>query len=120
MKLKGCLVGKRDSTEITVEDLVGTWNLHIDGPDGVTYTPDAILELNDGSLVGTYYAVSLEQRFPMSVVELDGYKMSFAVDQLELKLNYVGTVTGKNISGNLEFNIQGNSGDVAFTGKMSE
>jgi hypothetical protein len=106
--------------EIAVGDLVGTWNLHIDGPDGVTYTPDAILELNDGSLVGTYYAVSLDQRFPMSAVELDGYQLSFAVDQPDLKLKYVGTVTGKSISGNLEFDIQGNSGDVAFTGAMTE
>ena len=39
--------------EIAVEDLVGAWKLHIDGPDGVTYTPDAIFELKNGSLFGT-------------------------------------------------------------------
>lgn len=106
--------------EIAVGDLVGTWNLHIDGPDGLTYTPDAILELKDGSLVGTYNAVSLDQLFPMSLVDLNEEELSFAVDQPDLELNYVGTVSGKSISGNLEFDIQGNSGDVAFTGTKSE
>ncbi|MGK0239037.1 MAG: hypothetical protein ACI92G_002507 [Candidatus Pelagisphaera sp.] len=106
--------------EVAVEDLVGTWNLHIDGPDGVTYTPDAIFELSDESLVGTYNAASIERKLPMSMVELNGEKLSFAVDQPDLKLNYVGTVSGKGISGNLEFDISGNSGDVAFTGTLAE
>ena len=105
---------------ITNKDLVGTWSLHINGPDGVTYTPDAIFKLSDGSLTGMYNAASLDQKLPMSMVELDGEELTFAVDQSGLKLNYVGTVSGKNISGNLEFDIQGNSGDVAFTGTLAE
>lgn len=106
--------------KLTNEDVTGTWNLHIDGPDGVTYKPKAIFELGNGVLVGTYDAVSIEQRLPMLSVEIDGDKLSFSVDQPDLKLNYVGTVTGKSISGNLEFDIQGNSGDVAFTGKLAD
>ena len=105
---------------ITNKDLVGTWSLHINGPDGVTYTPDAIFKLNDSSLVGAYNATSLDQKLPMSMVELDGDELTFAVDQPGLKLNYVGTVSDKSISGNLEFDIQGNSGDVAFTGTLAE
>jgi len=106
--------------KLTNEDVTGTWNLHIDGPDGVTYKPKAIFELSNGALVGTYDAVSTEQRLPMLSVEIDGDKLSFSVDQPDLKLYYVGTVTGKSISGNLEFDIQGNSGDVAFTGKLAD
>jgi hypothetical protein len=106
--------------KVAIGDLVGTWNLHINGPDGVTYTPDAVFELSDGSLVGTYNAASLDQKLPMSLVELDGDELTFAVDQPDLKLNYVGIVSGKAIAGNLEFDIQGNSGDVAFTGKLTE
>ena len=54
------------------------------------------------------------------MVELNGEKLSFAVDQPDLKLNYVGTVSGKGISRNLEFDISGISGDVAFTGTLAE
>ena len=106
--------------KLTNEDVTGSWNLHIDGLDGVTYKPKASFELSNGVLVGTYDAASIDQRIPMSIVELDGDKLSFAVDQPDLKLNYVGTVTAKSISGILEFDIQGNSGDVAFTGKLAD
>ncbi len=101
-------------------DVVGTWELEINSPDGQVFTPKVTIEEKEGKLTGTYDSTEAGQ-FDLTEVEIEDGQLKFEVtveiDGNELALDFEGHARGENLAGELEYEVAGQTGEAEFTGK---
>lgn len=101
-------------------DVVGTWELKINSPDGQVFTPKLTIAEKEGKLSGTYDS-SEAGKFDLEEVEIEDGELEFEVtvefDGNELGLEFEARVRDDNLDGELEYDLAGQTGEVEFTGK---
>ena len=108
--------GKRG---VKLSDLVGKWNFHIETPDGDIFTPSLEITQEDGKIKAIY--TWQDQKIPVKELKLQDNNLVFTVvanmDGAELKADYKGRPSGDKISGEIDYDLDGDTGTVDFTGK---
>jgi hypothetical protein len=92
----------------------------LEGPNG-TIEPQLTLT-KDGEKLGGKYVSPFGEREPKNVTLKDN-KLSWEIsgerDGAQFKVVYTGTPRGNKIDGNAEFDFDGNTGSMEFTGKRT-
>ena len=105
---------------LLVSDVVGTWELTINSPDGQVFTPKVTIEEKEGKLTGVYDSVEVGE-YDLTEVEIEDGKLEFEVtlefDGNELELEFEGRARGEQLAGELEYDLAGQSGEAEFSGK---
>ncbi len=113
------MIGTR-SARAEIDDVVGTWDLSLEGPNG-TIEPQLTLSKNGEKLSGKYVS-PFGEREPKNVTLKDNklsWEISGDADGAQFKVVYAGTPRGNKIEGNAEFDFDGNTGSMEFTGKRT-
>ncbi len=104
-------------------DVVGTWELEINSPDGQVFTPTVIITEKDDKLTAKYDADDAGE-FDVDRVEIKDGALEFDVtvelDGNELDLTFIGKARGETMTGDLEYDLAGTTGEAEFTGKRAE
>ena len=106
---------------VEVDDVLGTWKLHLDTPNGVI-EPE-ITVTKDGDKLHGEYSSPFGERGAKNVTLKDN-ELSWQIesddnDDFEFKIVYRGKPRGNSIAGNNEFDFGGNTGTMEFTGKRT-
>lgn len=99
-------------------DVVGTWKLHMETPNG-PIEPEITLKETDGKLQGNYSSVFGERE--ATNVSLEDNVLSWEIsgenDNFTFKTVYKGKPRGNKIAGTSEYDFNGNTGSLEFTGE---
>jgi hypothetical protein len=102
-------------------DVVGTWNLKIEGPNGNTFEPTLKLSADGAKLKGTYKGRFGEHE--IKDAKFDGSELTWKIDVerdgAKFKAAYKGKPDKNSIKGSLEYDFDGNTGSVAFSGQRA-
>jgi hypothetical protein len=105
-----------------LDEVLGTWKLKLEGPNGNTIEPTLKLSADGENLKGTYTSRFGEQ--PAHELKLDGDQLSWqiAVDRNGRKFKgvYKAKLEGNAIKGNLEYELGDNKGTMEFTGERGQ
>ena len=106
---------------VEMEDVVGSWQLHIEAPDGNTFDP--ILKITkEGDKYASQYGLG-EGTGELDVQKLrvEDNELRFSLDTeyngAPLKLDYRGRPYGDEINGTIAYDTEGNTGEFPFTAK---
>jgi hypothetical protein len=105
---------------VDVDDVLGTWQLRLDTPNGVI-EPQLTITKDDKGLHG-HYVSPFGEREAKSVEFKDGqltWDVSGERDGNSFKVVYHGKPQGDSIKGTNEFDFGGNTGTADFTGKRT-
>lgn len=107
----------------TVEaaDVVGTWELEIDAGDSVL-EPKLEISLNGKELKGTYKDSNANIQVDIEKPRIEKNKLMFTInaklDGSNIKASFAGRPYGSKISGTVEYDLSGNTGEVEFKGSL--
>ncbi len=105
--------------ETRPQDVTGQWQIEFDAPDGVTYRPVLLVKEKSGKLSGSMK--SADGELEIESIKLKDHALTFAytIDYqgADLDLKYTCMPRGHKISGDIEFSVDGNEGEMEFTGK---
>jgi hypothetical protein len=111
---------------LEASDVVGAWNLEIETPDGNTFTPKLTLS-QDGEkkeLKGEYEASNAELEFEVTNVavkeNLLSFKVSAEINGNTISGKYSVKPLGDKLSGTIEFDFNGQTGEMKVTGKRQK
>ena len=103
-------------------DVIGTWELTIVTPDGETLKPVLTVKKKDKVLSATY-AIT-DKTVDVTELKVRDNQLSFEVDSeyqgSPLHVVYKGKPQGSRLNGSLEYSVDGNSGQLDFTGMLKE
>lgn len=131
-KIEGELRAKGDGEErefpweatrsVQAADVVGAWQLKIVTPDGETLEP--VLTITEkGKVLGATYVIN-DKMVEVTELKLKDNQLSFEVDSeyhgSPLHVAYKGKPQGSKLKGSLEYSVDGNSGQLEFTGMLKE
>lgn len=128
-KIVGEVTAKSDNGErefpweakrgVDVSEVAGAWELRIETPDGIVLRPVLTIEAQDQKLSASYTSQDGE-KVTVKEVQLKDGKLHFQVDTTyegsELHVEYQGQVSGEKLEGTLEYTINGNTGELDFSG----
>ena len=131
-KIDGELKAKGDGEErefpweatrsVQATDVVGAWQLKIVTPDGETLQPVLTITEKEKVLVATY-GIN-DKTVDVTELKLKDNQLSFEVDSeyqgSPLHVAYKIKPQGTKIKGSLEYSVDGNSGQLKFTGMRKE
>jgi hypothetical protein len=104
---------------VDVDDVLGTWNLTLENPNGDPIEPTITITKNGEELAGSYESVFGER--DAKNVKIDGTKLTWEISGENngntFKAVYTGKVRGNKIAGTNEFDFGGNAGTWKFTGE---
>jgi hypothetical protein len=107
---------------LDLEAVAGTWKLKLENSNGNAIEPTLKLAVHKETLKGTYTGRFGEQ--PARELKLEGNQLSWQVladrDGRKFKGAYKAKLDGNSLKGNLEFDLGGNSGTLAFTGERQQ
>ena len=104
---------------VLISDVVGTWDFEIKTPDDRILKPKLELIIKDQKLIGTYHSQD-KQIVPDNILVEENELLFDIVTDLNgnrLDVSFTGRPYGDDMSGILNFAINGNTGDLAFTAK---
>lgn len=127
--IQGKLVAKSDEgsrdfpwdamRSVEVSDVLGAWELRIETPDGQTLKPVLTLAKTDGKLTGTYASPD-GKTVEAKELELKNNHLQFQIDSdyegAKLHVEFKGRPYGSKLKGNLEYSVNGDSGELDFSG----
>jgi hypothetical protein len=103
-------------------DVIGAWELKIVTPDGETLQPVLTITRKEKVLSATY-ALN-DKTIDVTELKLKDSQLSFEVDSeyqgSPLHVAYKGKPQGTKLKGSLEYSVDGNSGQLEFTGMRKE
>jgi hypothetical protein len=107
---------------VEADDVVGVWDLKLESPDGGVIEPRVTLAKNkDNMLEGN--SVSQFGEFDLSKIEIKDNVLTWEIsreqDGRTFKVTYKGKPRGNTIAGETEFDFDGNTGTMKFTGKRT-
>ncbi len=108
---------------LKAEDVVGTWKLRIELPDGNVLMPQIKLNLDDKKkLSGEYQAGNPDWEFKVAEIAVKDNRLKFTVsgdingNSLTAKYNVLPR--GQKLAGDIEVDFGGQAGDLPVTGKL--
>ena len=106
---------------VDVKNILGTWKLHLETPQGVIEPQITITQKGD-TLHGDYVS-PFGEREAKDVTFKDG-ELSWRIesdedDQFDFKITYRGKPADNKITGNNEFDFGGNTGTMEFSGERT-
>lgn len=127
--IQGQLVAKSDEgtrdfpweakRSVEESDVVGAWELRIETPDGQTLKPTLTLAKTDGKLTGSYLGPDGKTIEAQGLVIKNNH-LQFQIDSVydgsKLHVEFKGRPYGSKLKGNLEYNVNGDSGVIDFSG----
>lgn len=107
---------------VQAADVVGAWQLNIVTPDGETLQPVLTIAEKDKVLTATY-ALN-DKTIEVSELKLKDNQVTFEVDSefkgSPLHVDYKVRPLGAKMKGSLEYSVDGDSGQLDFTGVRKE
>ncbi len=107
---------------VQAADVVGAWQLNIVTPDGETLQPVLTIAEKDKVLTATY-ALN-DKTIDVSELKLKDNQVTFEVDSeykgSPLHVDYKVRPLGAKMKGSLEYSVDGDSGQLDFTGVRKE
>ncbi len=127
--IQGTFMAKSDEGErefpwdakrsVEATDVVGAWELRIETPDGQSLKPVLTLAKTGGKLTGTYLGPD-GKTIEAKELEIKNNHLLFKIDsELEgakLHVEFKGRPYGSQLKGTLEYSVNGDSGEIDFTG----
>lgn len=110
---------KWDATRsVEIADVLGTWQLAIETPDGQMLKPVLMLEKQSTGLKGSYSNAG--QQLETKELKLKDNYLYFEIDAdyqgSPLHVEFKGRAYGAKLKGTLEYSLNGDSGEIDFTG----
>ena len=104
---------------VEAADILGTWNMRIETPDGNLLEPGLTFVKKDGKLMGSYTGRTGEHE--AKKIEIKNNELSFEVagenNGNQWKVVYKGKPRGNSIQGTVDYEFGDNSGTIDFEGK---
>jgi hypothetical protein len=104
---------------LDVDDVLGTWQLTLETPDGMTFEPTLTVTKDDKGLhaktasdFGEFEGKNVQIKDNQFVFEISSEN-----DEFSFKSVYRATPRGNVVEGKSEFDFGGNKGEMKFTGK---
>ncbi len=105
---------------LMAEDVVGTWNLKLQSPDGNTLTPTVRFSLDGDKLKGDYTGLNGRFQAQATAVSVKDGTLKFTVggerDGNSLTADYTVTPRGDSLTGKIAYDINGQTGELDVTG----
>ncbi|MFO1095259.1 MAG: hypothetical protein U0992_18435 [Planctomycetaceae bacterium] len=104
------------------EDVVGVWKLKIETDNGQTFEPEVKLEQAESKLTGRYVSKEVGEHDLKDVTLEDNvlkFSVSISKDGHTLKLDYQGKPRGDQLAGEIQYDLDGNTGSTKYTGALS-
>lgn len=99
--------------------LAGDWQITIDA-GGMVLQPTASIRSEDGKLIGTFVADD-GQEAELSDLKMDGNKFNFTLTVdfggQALNAKFDGELEGDKVSGSIDYEVAGETGEATFTGE---
>ncbi|QDT13192.1 PQQ-binding-like beta-propeller repeat protein [Stieleria marina] len=112
----------KPETNLKHADVVGSWLFTIVTPDDQTLNPTLTLEVKDEKLVGKY--TSFGQDITPANLEIVRGELRFdivtALGDNRLDVSFTGIPRGDEMTGELNYAVDGNVGDIDFTAKRQK
>jgi hypothetical protein len=103
---------------VETADVLGTWQLEIETPDGQMLKPVLLLEKHSDGLKGSY--TNAGKQLEAKELKLKDNNLYFEIDAdyqgSPLHVEFKGRPYGAKLKGTLEYSVNGDSGEIDFTG----
>lgn len=100
-------------------DVLGAWELRIETPDGQTLKPVLTVTKTNGKLTGSYLGPDGKVIDAKELALKDNH-LQFQIDSdyqgAKLHVEFKGRPYGSKLKGNLEYSVNGDSGEIEFHG----
>jgi hypothetical protein len=106
---------------VEIDDVVGTWDLRVETPNGVV-EPHLTITADDDELRGKSVSDAFGELEAKNVQLKNNtltWEISVVNNGLEFKVKYSGKPRGNTMEGSNEFTVGGNAGTMKFTGKRT-
>jgi hypothetical protein len=104
---------------VEIEDVIGTWELEIDAVETVL-EPTVVIKQEGESLKGQYTDADTGTDVEMTNLRIEDNVLKFSITSdfqgASLKANFAGRPYGNKISGTIEYDLNGETGEVEFEG----
>ena len=108
---------------VQLDDVVGTWQIRIVSPDGNILEPTMKISEEDGSYKSVYTSTQ-GQQFDVKDLRVEKNTLKFTVagefDGYSIKVDYQGRPHGDKLSGSLDYDFEGTTGQVEFTARRKQ
>jgi hypothetical protein len=104
---------------VEIEDVVGTWELRVESPNGVIQ-PRLVITADGEKLSGKSVSDAFGELEAKNIQLKDNtltWEVSVVNNGIEFKVKYAGKPRGNTIEGSNEFTVGENAGTMKFTGK---
>ncbi len=108
---------------VELEDVVGTWQIRIVSPDGNILEPTMKIS-KDGDSYKSLYTSTQGQQLDVKDLRVENNILKFTVtgefDGYSIKVDYQGRPYGDMLSGLLDYDFSGTTGQVEFTARRKQ
>ncbi|MHC4564746.1 MAG: hypothetical protein ACYTE3_03210 [Planctomycetota bacterium] len=108
---------------VQMDDVVGLWQIRIESPDGNVLEPTMKISKDGGKYKGAYTSTQ-GQELDVKDLRVEKNVLKFTVtaefDGYSMKVDYRGRPYGNKISGSLDYDFDGNTGQVEFTARRKQ
>ena len=105
---------------VQMDDVLGTWEVYIETPDGTVFEPTMKIS-KDGNEYKSVYTSMQGQVLDVKDLRVEDNMLKFTItadfDGYTLKVDYKGRPYGNKINGLLDYDFEGNAGQVEFTAR---
>jgi len=113
----------RPKRSVQMDDVVGTWQIHIESSDGNVLEPTMKIS-KDGDKYKSVYKSTQGQELDVKDLRVEKNTLKFTVtaefDGGSIKVDYQGRPYGDNISGSLDYDLWGSTGQAEFTARRKQ
>ena len=95
---------------------LGDWKLSVTDQEGVVHHPRIRLRREDGKLAGVYTAASDGQDYDPTGLKITGNRLTFTAESSAWRVVYRTTIKGDSLTGKMEYDIGGVTGETEITG----
>jgi len=108
---------------VQLDDVVGTWQILIESPDGNILEPTMKIS-RDGDKYKSIYTSAQGQELDVKDLRVEKNSLKFTVaaefDGYSIKVDYRGRPYGDKLSGSLDYDFGGTTGQVEFTARRKQ
>lgn len=113
------IVATRSQVNPRLAAIAGTWKCAATAPDGTEHTPELVITLDGKKAKGTVKGANIDVSFDDIKVENDEVLFGFTNehDGVAVKLNWRVKTSGDKLNGIIEFDVDGNTGEIKVEGE---
>lgn len=94
---------------------LGNWKLSLKDLEGRLHHPQLVLKRKGAKIVGVYTAASDGKDYEARELKINGDEISWKIEAATWWVKYRGKITGKNLSGEMDYDIASYTGTTDFT-----